>query len=176
MNILIRLESDNNIIFRKGAVGNCKVILTKFRLWCLKIIFNGAGMKLYAENYLKPKTWTYLKEFRERKQITSTNDFFRITTGLRRPRHVFIWVVRTAYYGSQEQNPFVFETFNIGTGGGKFTKAQLEINNSIYYPQLEMKIDEKGRLYRALMSYKSAYNDFLTGTLIDRTNFSKILE
>ena len=54
-NILIRLENDNNIIFRKGAAPNSKVVLTKMRLWCPKIIFNGLGMKEYTEKYLKPK-------------------------------------------------------------------------------------------------------------------------
>ncbi|KAK2548298.1 hypothetical protein P5673_031530 [Acropora cervicornis] len=34
-----------------------------------------------------------------------------------------------------------------------------------------MKTDERSKLYRALMSYNSAYNDFLSGPIIDRTNF-----
>ena len=34
-----------------------------------------------------------------------------------------------------------------------------------------MTTDEESRLYRALMSYSSAYNDFLSGPLIDRANF-----
>ena len=56
----------------------------------------------------------------------------------------------------------------------KFTKAQLEVNNSLYYPQLEMTSDEESRLYRSLMSYSSAYNDFLTGPLINRSNFKNL--
>ena len=54
-NILIKLEDDANIIFRNAAAPNSKIILTKLRLWCPKIIFNGLGMKEYTENYLKPK-------------------------------------------------------------------------------------------------------------------------
>ena len=42
-NILIKLEDDNNIIFRKAAAPDSKVIVTKMRLWCPKIIFNGLG-------------------------------------------------------------------------------------------------------------------------------------
>ena len=34
-----------------------------------------------------------------------------------------------------------------------------------------MTTDEETRLYRALMSFSSAYNDFLSGPLIDRANF-----
>ena len=56
--IIINLENYNNIIFRKGAAPDSKVIVTKLRLWCPKIIFNGLGMKEYTEKYLKPKKWT----------------------------------------------------------------------------------------------------------------------
>ena len=173
-NILIRLEDDNNIIFRKAAAPDSKVVLTKMRLWCPKIIFNGLGMKEYTEKYLKPKKWIYLKEHQESIQTTAINSFFRIATGIRRPRHVFLWVVPTASYSNQEHNIFTFETFSIGANNRYFAKAQLEVNNSIYYPQLEMTANEESRLYRALLSFNSGYNDFLSGPLIDRENFKKL--
>ena len=34
--------------------------------------------------------------------------------------------------------------------------------------------NEVSRLYRKLISYSSAYNDFLSGTLKDRTNFDNL--
>ena len=173
-NILIRLEDDNNIIFRLGAASDSKVILTKLRLWCPKIIFNGLGMKEYTEKYLKPKKWTYLREHHEIIQTTAVNSYFRISTGIRRPRHVLLWVVNNAKYSNQQGNIFSFDTFAVGTANRYFTKAQLEVNNSIYYPQLEMTSDEESRLYRALLSFNSAYNDFLSGPLITRDNFKKI--
>ena len=173
-NILIRLENDNNIIFRKAAAPDSKVVVTKMRLWCPKIIFNGLGMKEYTEKYLKPKKWIYLKEHQESIQTTAINSFFRIATGIRRPRHVFLWVVPTASYSNQEHNIFTFETFSIGANNRYFAKAQLEVNNSIYYPQLEMTADEESRLYRALLSFNSGYNDFLSGPLIDRENFKNL--
>ena len=173
-NILIKLEDDNNIIFRNAAAPNSKVILTKLRLWCPKIIFNGLGMKEYTEKYSKPKKWTYLKEHHEIIQTTAVNSYFRISTGIRRPRHVLLWVVNNAKYSNQQRNIFSFDTFAIGTANRYFTKAQLEVNNSIYYPQLEMTSDEESRLYRALLSFNSAYNDFLSGPLITRDNFKKI--
>ena len=37
-NVLIRLGDDNNIIFRKETAPDSKVIITKFRLWCPKVI------------------------------------------------------------------------------------------------------------------------------------------
>ena len=172
--IIINLENDNNIIFRKGAAPDSKVIVTKLRLWCPKIIFNRLGIKEYTEKYLKPKKWTYLREHHEILQTQAVNSYFRISTGIRRPRHVLLWVVPTASYNSQEHNIFTFDTFSIGANNRYFTKAQLEVNNSIYYPQLEMTSDEESRLYRALLSFNSGYNDFLSGPLINRANFRNL--
>ena len=155
-NIIIRLENDNNIIFRKGAAPDSKVVLTKLRLWCPKIIFNGLGMKEYTEKYLKPKKWIYLREHHEISQTTAINSYFRISTGIRKPRHVLLWVVNNAKYNNQQGNIFTFDTFSIGTANRYFSKAQLEVKNSIYYPQLEMTTDEESRLYRTLLPFNSA--------------------
>ena len=59
-------------------------------------------------------------------------------------------------------------------GNRSFIRAQLEINNSMYYPQLEFSSTSESRLYRALMSYSSAYNDVLSGPIIDRLNFKNL--
>ena len=172
-NILLTLENDNNIIFKNANAADSKVILTKLRLWVPKIIFNGVGLKAYLEDYLKPKKWIYLKEHQEIKQSGATNDSFRISTGIRRPRHVFIWAVPTLAYNNQGTNIFTFGISNIG-GNRAYARAQLEMNNSMFYPQLEFSSTEESRLYRALMSYSSAYNDFLSGSIIDRTNFQNL--
>ena len=172
-NILLTLENDNNIIFRHANAPPSKVIITKLRLWAPKIIFNEVSLKTYLDDYQQPKTWTYQKEHHEIKQSGATNDAFRISSGIRRPRHVFIWAVPTASYSNQEANIF---TFGLNTVGGNrgFARAQLEINNSIYYPQLELSSAEESRLYREIMSYSAAYNDVLSGPIIDRTNFKNI--
>ena len=175
--ILLQREDDDNIILRFIAQANStvdsKVIITKLRLWVPKIIFNEDGLKLYLSDYLKPKTWIYLKEHQEIKQSNATNDAFRITSGIRRPRHVFVWAVPTASYNNQGKNIFTFGLNKVGTDQS-FARAQLEINNSIYYPQLEFSDIEESRLYRALMAFSSAYNDFLSGPIIDRINFRNL--
>ena len=171
--ILLTLENDNNIIFKNANAPDSKVIITKFRLWAPKIIFNEDGLKVYLSDYLKPKTWVYQKEHHEIKQSGATNDAFRVTAGIRRPRHVFIWAVPTLSYDNQGANIFTFGLNKVGGNRG-FTRAQLEINNSMYYPQLELSAAEETRLYRALMSYSAAYNDVLSGPVIDRTNFKNL--
>ena len=170
VNIKLTLENDDNIIFRNAGAPESKVIITKLRLWAPKTIFNEDGLKAYLSDYLKPKTWIYHKEHQEIKQSGATNDAFRVTAGIRRPRHVFIWAVPTASYSNQAANIFTFGLNKVGENRG-FARAQLEMNNSMFYPQLEFSSAEESRLYRALMSYSSAYNDVLSGPIIDRTNF-----
>ena len=171
-NIILHIEDDNNIVHRSATAPVSKVILTKLRLWAPKIIFNEDGVKTYVADYLKPKKWRYLKEKHELKQTQSISDAFTISTGIRRPRHVFIWAVTTGQYGNQAGNIFNFGLSTIGNDQS-FAKAQLEINNSNYYPQLDFSSVSKTRLYRALMTYSSAYNDYLSGPLIDPDLFDK---
>ena len=114
-----------------NAALDTKVILTKLRLWVPKIIFNEEGLKVYLAEYLKPKTWIYHKEHQEIKQSRATNDAFRVTTGIRRPRHVFIWAVPTESYNNQETNIFTFGLDKIG-GDQSYARAQLEMNNSCF--------------------------------------------
>ena len=171
-NILLTLEDDNNIIFRVAGTA-AKVIITKLRLWAPKIIFNDTSLKTYLDDYQQPKTWTYQKEHHEIKQTNATNDAFRISSGIRKPRHVFIWAVPTLSYSNQAANIFTFGLNQVGGNRG-FARAQVEINNLIYYPQLELSSAEESRLYRELMSYSAAYNDVLSGPIIDRTNFRNL--
>ena len=175
INIKLTLEDDNNIILKNmtAPAPVSKVILTKLRLWAPKIIFNEDGLKVYLAEYLKPKKWIYHKEHQEIKQSGATNDAFRVTAGIRRPRHVFIWAVPTAAYNNQGANIFTFGLDKVGGNRG-FARAQLEMNNSMFYPQLEFSSTEESRLYRALMSFSSAYNDVLSGPIIDRTNFKNL--
>ena len=120
--ISLQFENDNNIVFRSATAPPSKVIITKLRLWVPKIIFNEAGLKAYLADYLKPKTWRYLKEKHEMKQTQSLSDVFVITTGVRRPRHVFIWAVTTGQYGNQAGNIFNFGLSTIG-GDQSFARA-----------------------------------------------------
>ena len=145
INIKLTLENDDNIILRHANAADSKVILTKLRLWIPKIIFNEEGLKAYLAEYLKPKTWIYHKEHQEIQQSGATNDSFRISTGIRRPRHVFIWAVPTLSYNNQGANIFTFALDQIG-GNQSFARAQLEMNNSMFYPQLEFSSTEASRL------------------------------
>ena len=177
INIELRLEQDINLIFRGGAADNGKIIVSKLRLWCPKLIFNAEGLNLYRSDYMKPKKWSYLAEYFYKFTRAGDNrgDMVRLVTSIRKPRHVFIWTVPEASYGAQTSNIFVFDTNSIGTNNVHFSRAQLVVNNSKYYPELSVNANEKTKLYRALMEYNGTYTqDKICGSLINRDNFDKL--
>ena len=177
INIELRLEQDVNLIFRLGAADDGKIIVTKMRLWCPKLIFNAEGLNLYRSDYMKPKKWSYLTEFFYKFTRVGDNrgDMIRLVTSIRKPRHVFIWTVPEVSYTVQTSNIFVFDTNSIGTNNAHFSRAQLVINNSKYYPELSVNANEKTKLYRALMEYNGTYTqDKICGSLINRDNFDKL--
>ena len=176
INIELRLEQDANLIFRNAAEDG-KIIVTKLRLWCPKLIFNAEGLNLYRSDYMKPKKWAYLAEYFYKFTRAGDNrgDMVRLVTSIRKPRHVFIWTVPEASYAVQTANIFVFDTNSIGTNNIHFSRAQLVVNNSKYYPELSVNANEKTKLYRALMEYNGTYTqDKICGSLINRDNFDKL--
>ena len=178
INIEIRLEQDVNLIFRNAAEDG-KIIVSKLRLWCPKLIFNAEGLNLYRSDYMKPKKWPYLAEYFYKFTRAGDNrgDMVRLVTSIRKPRHVFIWTVPEASYAAQTANIFVFDTNSIGNQNPRvyFSRAQLVVNNSKYYPELSVNANEKTKLYRALMEYNGTYTqDKICGSLINRDNFDKL--
>ena len=177
INIELRLEQDINLIFRGGAADDGKIIVTKLRLWCPKLIFNAEGLNLYRSDYMKPKKWPYLTEYFYKFTRAGDNrgDMVRLVTSIRKPRHVFIWTVPEASYAAKTSNIFVFDTNSIGTNNAHFSRAQLVVNNSKHYPELSINANEKTKLYRALMEYNGTYTqDKICGSLINRDNFDKL--
>ena len=131
----IDLESDGNVIWQ-GA-DDCRVIILKFQLWVPKKIFNSIGTSLYTSQYLKPHNWTYDREMVERSKSTrQQTGMFQITSGINRPRHVFIWFLNDASDNDQTANPFLYNTFNVENNRTLLT-CHLEVGNGVNYPENE---------------------------------------
>ena len=85
------IEKDDNLIWRAG--GNaCRVVITRLQLFVPRLVFNSEGSKIYMSEYLKPYKWTYLNEVVQ--PNTAGNQRvgnFRITNGISKPRHVFVF-------------------------------------------------------------------------------------
>ena len=170
----IELESDNNLIWRAGGA-DCRVILTRFQLFVPRITFNSKGQKQYMENYLKPKKWVYLNEVEERSNNSQQQTgHFRITNAISKPRHVFVFGINTANIDLQTANPFLYNTFNL-PNNANISRCYLEVGNGNEYPDIHFKpATDPARVFREVMGYVYANNDFQGGTLLNRTNFESL--
>ena len=175
----IEIESDGNLIWRAGG-NDCRVILTRFQLFVPRITFNKKGQEIYLKNYLKPYKWMYLNEVVERSNNSQQQTgHFRITNAISKPRHVFVFAINTANIDSQTANPFLYNTFALTTANANapanISRCYLEVGNGNEYPDIHFKpATDPARVFREVMGYVYANNDFQGGTLLNRTNFESL--
>ena len=170
----IELESDGNLIWRAGG-NDCRVILTRFQLFVPRITFNSKGQEIYLKNYLKPYKWKYLNEVVERSNNSQQQTgHFRITNAISKPRHVFVFGINTANIDLQTANPFLYNTFNL-PNNANISRCYLEVGNGNEYPDIHFKpATDPARVFREVMGYVYANNDFQGGTLLNRSNFESL--
>ena len=169
-----QLEEDSNLIWRTGGAA-CRVIVTRLQLFVPRLTFNAKGEKLYMENYLKPYKWTYLNEVAQRDNTTrQQTGLFKITNAVPKPRHVFVFGINLANEESQTANQFLYNTFNL-PNNAKMTRCYLEVGNGNEYPDVHFKPNtDPARVFREVMAYVYANNDFQGGTLLKRSNFESL--
>ena len=161
----IEFDDDNNLIWRGGAADaagtSCRLIITRLQLFVPKLIFNSEGQKIYIENYLKPYKWTYLAETGEKSNsMTQSSGNFRITNGIKKPRHVFVFIINDANLNNQLQNPFLYNTFSVSTDPRTLIRCHLEVGNGNDYPDIVYKpTQDPSRVFRDVMKYVNANND-----------------
>ena len=176
----IEVENDKNLNWRTRAADAAgttyRLIVTKIQLFVPRMIFNAEGQKLYLENYLKPHKWTYLTETtysqNMRDQLMGA---FRLTNGIPKPRHVFIFFVNNASLDNQLLNPFLYNTLYVSTNSRTLEDCYLEVGNGNEYPHLKYEPNrDLSRVFRDVMKYANANNDFQGGTLLDISNFKNL--
>ena len=176
----IEFEDDKNLIWRQGAADaagtSYRLIIKRLQLFVPRLIFNSEGQKLYMENYLKPYKWTYLKEAVFTSNISTQNSgHFRITNGISKPRHVFIFFINNGNINDQRYNPFLYNTFSISTNPRALTRCHLEVGNGNEYPRLHYKpTEDPSRVFRDVMKCVNANNDLQGGTLLNISNFKNL--
>ena len=173
--INFEIEKDDNLIWRTGG-NRCRVVITRLQLFVPRLIFNEDGHKIYMKDYLKPDTWPYFNEVVESNLATNQAvGNFRITNGISKPRHVFVFFINTPNIESQTANPFLYNTFSVSTNPRTLNRCYLEVGNGNEYPDIHYKPSEDpSRVFRDVMSYVFANNDFQGGTLLNRQNFENI--
>ena len=108
------IESDDNLIWQAEA--NCRVVITRMQLYVPQITFNSEGQSSYMSQYLKMHNWAYLRENIERSNSSQQRSgHFRISTGVSKPRHVFVFIINDANIDAQTANPFLYNTFSVST-------------------------------------------------------------
>ena len=103
------IESDGNLIWQAGA--DCRVVITRMQLYVPRITFNSEGQSSYMSQCLKNHKWTYLRENIERSNSSRQRaGHFIISTGISKPRHVFVFIISDANIDAQTANPFSVST------------------------------------------------------------------
>lgn len=145
------------------------------QLFVPRITFNSEGQSLYMSEYLKPHKWTYLRENVERSNSSQQRSGnFKITSGISRPRHVFVFIVNDANIDTQTENPFLYNTLTVSTNPRTLSNCFLEVGNGNEYPEIHCTpTNDLTRVYRDVLKYTHSNNDF-GGTLLSRSNFSTI--
>ena len=176
----IEMENDKNLIWRIGAADAAgttyRLIVTRLQLYVPRMIFNSEGQKLYLENYLKPHKWTYLTETTYNQDMrTQRTGNFRLTNGILKPRHVFIFFINNANLDNQLANPFLYNTFSVSTNPRTLDQCYLEVGNENEYPHLKYEPTlDPSRVFRDVMKYVNANNDLQGGTLLNISNFKNL--
>ena len=170
----IEIESDANLIWQ-GA-DNCRVILTKLQLIVPRITFNSEGQSIYMSKFLKPYKWMYLRENIERSNSTTQRaGHFKITSGISKPRHVFVFIINDASIDSQTSNPFLYNTFSVSTDPRTLINCHLEVGNGQEYPEIHYTPStDLARVYRDVLKYVHKINEYNEGSLLNISNFQTL--
>ena len=178
--IQIEMENDKNLIWRTGAADAAgttyRLIVTRLQLFVPRMTFNAEGQKLYLEKYLKPLKWSYLTETTYNQNMgTQRTGTFRLTNGIHKPRHVFVFFINNASLDDQGYNPFLYNTFSISTDPRTLNDCYLEVGNGNEYPHVKYEPNlDPSRVFRDVMKYTNANNDLQGGTLLNISNFKSL--
>ena len=170
--ISIDIDSDANLVWQAGA--DCRIVFSRMQLVVPRIAFNSEGQTLYLDRFVKKESqkWTYLKEQIYRSDSTRQRiGVFKISSGVNKPRHVFVYISNDANDESQTANPFLYNTFSVANAR-TLTSCHLVVGNGNDYPEVHYSpATDLARVYRDVLKYVHKNNE---GTLLNRNNFSTI--
>ena len=172
--INFEIESDGNLIWQAGA--DCRVVITRMQLDVTRITFNSEGQSSYMSQYLKYYKWTYLKENIERSNSSRQRaGHFKISTGISKPRHLFVFIINDANIHAQKENPFLYNTFSVSTDPRTLSNCHLEAGNGNEYPEIHYKpTTDMTKVFRDVLKYTHKNNEYGEASLLNKSNFSTI--
>ena len=173
-----KLTHDATLIYRNNGVDAGKVVVSKLVLWIPKMVFNSDGLNCVQNNHTKTE-WVYLREMVQVSQDSEQREAtFNITSGVKQPKHIFVYLQRTVRSSNQEHNSHILDTFKVNADNNNcyLSAARLEVGNDVYYPEFEYSESDKPRIYRNVINYVHKQNDKNAGSLLIRDNFNKLFE
>ena len=137
-----------------------------------EMTFNSEGQSSYMSQYLKTHKWTYLRENIERSNSSRQRaGHFRISTGISKPRHVFVFIVNDANI----DDPFLHNTFSVSTDPRTLSNCHLRVGNGNEYPEIHYTpTTDMTRVYRDVLKYVHKGNEYGEESLLNGTNFSTL--
>ena len=174
--ISTKLTDDDTLIYRNNGKDADKVVVSKLVLWIPRMLFNSDGLNFVQNNHTKTE-WVYLREMVQVSQDSEQRETtFSITSGVKQPKRIFVYLQRIVRSSIQEHNPHILDTFklNADNNDSYLSAARLEVGNDVYYPELEYSESDKVRIYRDVINYVHKQNDKNTGSLLTRDNFDKL--
>ena len=126
--------------------------------------------------YLKDRKWTYLRENIERSNSSQQRaGHFRISSGISKPRHVFVFIINDANIDAQTANPFLYNTFSESTDPRTLSNCHLEVGNGNEYPEIHYTPStDMTRVFRDVLKYVHKNNEYGEGSLLNKSYFSNL--
>ena len=170
----VALQEDKEMIFQNDGTAR-RIVVRKFELWVPQLHFTGKGQTLANENFLKPTKWRYLQEaLHSSNALRDANGVFSISSGIKDPKHVFVFLQQTQKQNNYTQNPYIFDTFDIdGDASARLDTCRLKYGTQ-FYPELEYDHDFKIRILNDLIKFRYRKNDYNTGVQLQLANFEKL--
>ena len=105
--------------------------------------------------------------------IDHVDSNFKISPSILNPKYVFVFFQRSDKMGSQNENPYLFDTFKL-YDNCHLQSARLSVGNAIYCPEIEYSYDNIVRIFKAVNNYAYKQNDKNTGSLLNIKNFKDL--
>ena len=176
LTIELTLNDDAELIHMANGTDPGGVVVKRLYLWLPKLVPKDSMYSEFVSQYLKPKTWTYMRDlYNQSANTQAIQNMFQISPAIDKVKHVFIYLQRTNGPNNTEleRTPYIFNTFGLNDdGSGSLSSCRLEYGNNVFYPELEYDEESKMRIFNDLMSYAFRKNDYNTGTQLNIANFT----
>ena len=100
---------------------------------------------------------------------------YEISSGIRLPKHVFIWILNQTSLNNLDKNPFLPNTFNISAANRNISSCHLKIGYGNIIPNVSYSpSSDYNRVFRDLMNYSYKNDDYASSTLLSIASFKRV--